>query len=339
MDLKENQLERKRAGLSFITMVTFKAWAEIFCRNYFKQKSENYRKHSVQMINCVYAPWFSNQYLHEITQKDVQDFLDHRQEHGSSNKTRINDLVTLRIMFDKAIEHHYALENPCKGIETPKNIARKDRKPVPIEQFRALLRKADPELRNGILILINTGIRVGELFHLQGSDFDLMNGFMTIRSLEGRTTKNYRSRVVPIPSVVRTLVQGLEPEEKLMQVKFKTFEARFFRLRKELGMDWNMHELRHTYVSMMLKEGVDQRTVQEYVGHKTEDVTRRYSHFIPDRLQAKLNIGEEFLKEESDVVTIWSPAIKKPLNYKGFNVARDGIEPPTQGFSVLCSTD
>lgn len=80
---------------------------------------------------------------------------------------------------------------------------------------------------------------------------------------------------------------------------------------------------------MLNKEGVDKRTLREYVGHQSDQIIDRYSHFIPENIQTKVNIGAEFMKPECDVVTIWSPLKNYSSDFNHFNVGPPGLEPGT----------
>ena len=46
-------------------------------------------------------------------------------------------------------------------------------------------------------------------------------------------------------------------------------------------IDFHFHDLRHTYCSQLVMAGVDIKTVQELVGHKSIEMTLRYSHLSP----------------------------------------------------------
>lgn len=330
-EMKESQLERKRAAMTYITMTRFGDWADIFCRNHFKFKSKNYAEDARASIFGIYLPYFGKDtYLHNITKGDIEAFRDHRLDEDRSTKTVIGDIALLRMLFAKAVEHFYALDNPCDGVQSPRNIARKIRGAVEMADINAVLRRANAEMRKGVLMLVNTGMRVGELFNLKGCDFDLPNGFLRINSTESHTTKNYRSRIVPIPPAVIELVRNVGPDEPVMKLTQSTFQRYFSDLRQSMKMTWTLHELRHTYISRMLKEGVDKRTLREYVGHQSDQILDRYSHFIPENLQAKVNIGEEFSKPATGtVVPIWSPVKTFPIKNNNFLVDPPGLEPGT----------
>lgn len=49
------------------------------------------------------------------------------------------------------------------------------------------------------------------------------------------------------------------------------------------------HVLRHSFISCLAAAGVDQRIIDEFVGHSQEEVKRRYRHLIPDVKQAALS--------------------------------------------------
>ena len=60
------------------------------------------------------------------------------------------------------------------------------------------------------------------------------------------------------------------------------------------------HNLRHTFASHLVMAGVDLRTIQELLGHKSFEMTLRYAHLSPDHKKAALDIlGKK-------MGTIWS---------------------------------
>lgn len=215
------------------------------------------------------------------------------------------------------------------------------------------MRNLDSEVQKTILILINTGIRKEELFHLEKADINFEHGTLHVKSIEGRTTKNYQSRIVPLSEVLISLFRHL-PDGKAIKMSQNALRHRFSDFKKETGFQRVIHELRHTFISRMLKVGIDKRTVQEWVGQKTPGVIEKYSHVVPEtnetwrRLINKgVNIGAEFLEKPANIIelghqmgtTFYEP--KKRVDFinnintlKTYNVEAVGVEPTSEKASA-----
>jgi integrase len=102
------------------------------------------------------------------------------------------------------------------------------------------------------------------------------------------------------------------------------------------------HDLRHTYASLLIANGKHPKRIQALMGHSSINVTMDvYGHLMPggesevaDRLGALV-----FRTSGSRTVAGDEVELEGRSHLIDFLVARDGIEPPTQGFSVPCSTN
>jgi Phage integrase family len=94
-------------------------------------------------------------------------------------------------------------------------------------------------------------------------------------TINGRGTKSQGFRHYTLQSLVEVVPGAKAPRNKDPR---RTFEAAV----KESGiLNFRYHDIRHTFASRLVMAGVDLRTVQELMGHKTVAMTIRYSHLAP----------------------------------------------------------
>ena len=152
-------------------------------------------------------------------------------------------------------------------------------------------------VHNMTLLSIYCGARAGEIFSLQWSDVDQVNGLITLRD-----TKSGKTRTVHMPETVKVMFATMEPGKKstlvfpgkggkqLKQIS-KTFDRTVAQLAFNEGIEdrrqkVTFHTCRHTCASWLVQAGIPLFTVQKILGHSTIALTERYSHLAPDSFRA-----------------------------------------------------
>ncbi len=141
-----------------------------------------------------------------------------------------------------------------------------------------------------VLVLLNTGMRFGEITRLRHSDVNLTDRLITVR---GEGAKSGRTRVVPMNLEAHRILSALtgaageyvfpgDDGERLTTIK-KSWGA-VLKVAKIEG--FRLHDLRHSFASRVKRAGADLYTVQRLLGHSTPIMTQRYSHLQPDDLRA-----------------------------------------------------
>ena len=105
-----------------------------------------------------------------------------------------------------------------------------------------------------------------------------------------------------------------------------------------------IHDARHTHASLLIASGADVVAVSRRLGHANPSITlTTYSHWFQRR--DATGLGEklaQFMKAETVgciLVASGEEATTTDTEVVDSVVARGGIEPPTRGFSIRCSTN
>lgn len=236
-----------------------------------------------------------------------------------SPQTVLHCLKTVREVYNYALETPhpdmpermlYVGKNPAilsrrgRGVRVPVSDARRLRILTDAEIAQLLAYEGQhkafaAELRDMILLSLDTGVRSGELIRLRREDVDTERG--TLRILSGSDfglTKSGRTRIVhagylfpEARDVLRRHARGDSPylfPGRDGGVRDGTALGRAMnRMAETLGLNSGVtdprnrvvwHTLRHTFATRMLESGVDIYTLKELLGHSSVAVTEGYLH-------------------------------------------------------------
>ncbi|MEQ9379502.1 MAG: site-specific integrase [Pirellulales bacterium] len=153
----------------------------------------------------------------------------------------------------------------------------------------------------------HTGARRSEIMRSQVEDIDLVGRMITIREKK-RVRGRYTTRTVPIsPALYGVLYQwldtsggightfslglGFDRSKKRRETAgpLTRDEAHDHFKRTLAGTKWSpirgWHVFRHSFCSNCAAAGIDQRVINAWVGHQTEEMVKRYRHLIPNQQQ------------------------------------------------------
>lgn len=183
------------------------------------------------------------------------------------------------------------------------------------DQTREMLAAADPYMRVCILLGLKCGLRDQELMHLEFRDIDWVGKTLRVQAKEkwGFSPKAWQQRDVPIANdLLKELSQWKDAQEGqaiVLGTRSRRPNVKLLRTLKRLvyrsGMncgrcdscrtlkecqEYTLHRFRRTYLTKLLRNGIDLRTVQAYAGHKDIASTMRYlTPASGPEAQAKLN--------------------------------------------------
>ncbi len=215
------------------------------------------------------------------------------------------------------------------------------------EEIGTLLAHAPGEACDLFGYLANTGLRVGAALRTEVEWIDWRKGLVhyPASSMKGR----YPHTVELNPFAETYLRQALDRSpKKPWPFQYWYYLKRWIATREAAGMLYvRIHDLRHSFVSNLLDAGTPIHVVKELAAHRSLAVTALYAHATNEARRAAVNrvqigVGSkvpETARERGAVTPEVTPKENAGLVTRRNQMPRDGIEPPTRGFSVPCSTN
>ena len=221
------------------------------------------------------------------------------QPKGLSAKTVRNIHQVISSALDLAVEQKLIAENPAHGCALPQ-AEHREMQTLTAEQLGAFLREAK---ESGVFELyyldLATGLRRGELLGLKWEDIDLDAGILRVRRQVARVNKEVVEAPLKTKNAYRTLPLAQDAIEVLRAQKKKAGNSQWVfpspnggpispdsvlnklhRVLKRAGLpELRFHDLRHTFATLALQNGVDVKTVSSMLGHFSAGFTLdTYAH-------------------------------------------------------------
>ena len=276
-------------------------------------------------------PVFGDLKLSEITRGKVRDFLAEKSNKGYAKSTVMHMRNVISNVLNKAVEYEVIPQNPAHNLGN--RIGRKEHKedinPLTMDECKLLTDAVEahfPEHYALFLLLVRTGMRVGETLALQPGDIDFNGRFITVhRGLaRGRieTPKSGKSgRVDMTPQLADALkAQMAENNKKGMRlglggppeylftnekggfIDLNNWRRRVFTpaLKKAGLRKIRVHDLRHSYATIRLVKGDSILDVSNQLRHHSVKLTLdTYYHWLPGKNKAEVDALDdaEYQKE------------------------------------------
>ena len=220
------------------------------------------------------------------------------QPKGLSAKTVRNINQVISSAMDFAVAQRIVSVNPCKAVALPK-VEHKEMQTIPAEQLQAFLTEAKASgVYEMYYIELATGLRRGELLGLKWSDIDWKNGIIKVKRQIARVDGKVIEAPLKTKNSYRTVTISPQAVEVLKQQKAKTKDEFVFpspnggaispdsvnnmlkRVLERAGIPKvRFHDLRHTFATVALQNGVDIKTVSGMLGHFSAGFTLdTYAH-------------------------------------------------------------
>jgi integrase/recombinase XerD len=237
--------------------------------------------------------------INEVKKEDLELFLGKMAKNGYTPKSISRKLNSIRTLYRFLKENGYVTDDPSLLIAHPRYQLAAPRILTPTE-YRALRDAARSDTRMFAIIelLLQTGIRIGELASIKISD--IQKGSLHIAPYE-----KHEERMVSLNSKAQeALNKYLEVRPKagsenifitksgkpFLIRNIRTSVERYFRLAEIKNAKVN--DLRHTFVAHHLKHGVSLALISKVLGHKRISTTERYLEYVGERAKENNTLTE-----------------------------------------------
>ena len=225
--------------------------------------------------------------IEEVDKKDLEAFVEHEQDRAmklTTVRTRLAALKAfLRFMIDNGVMREEVFPWKLK-IKMPETLPRAM---DPDDVDRLLSVEANVRDRAMILVLLRTGMRIGELLKTRVTDVDMEEQKVLI--YEGE--KNLRGRVVYFSNDAKDALKAwLKKRNRRVEILFYGYKGTalsyvaarimFIKYLDKAGLShkgYTLHCLRHTYATELLNARMPLECLEKLMGHSHLEVTRRYA--------------------------------------------------------------
>jgi site-specific recombinase XerD len=235
----------------------------------------------------------------------ILEYIGHLRRTGAAPRTVRRRIACLRGFYRDMVRENQIEVSPFVGLDLqlprartlPRGLSRHETQQLAAEAWRQCRDRrsgaALPAVAVAVLILICTGIRVGELVKLKSDDFDAANGALRVHG------KGQRERLVflvdrDLRQLVATAASVRRGEVLFGTGRHSWTTDWFRRALRDFGATAGVrthvtpHMLRHTCATLLLEDGVDLRFLQRLLGHESISTTAIYAHVGDAGLQRAL---------------------------------------------------
>ncbi len=315
--------------------MTVSVWADSWFKAYKTSKEKATQKMYKDAINLYIKPSIGEIKLKNLKEMHITSMLN---KLNSIPRTQQIVLLTIRQIIDKAIDNDYIYKNVAKNIKlTPyKPKEKKSLSTEELILVEKVAKKNPNGLL--ILTLIYTGMRREEIVPLLYKDIDIKNRIISINKAvhfehnqvsEIKTTKNKRNRTVPILDIIyadliklkkihkeNDLVFGRTTTKMHSEATLNNILSSFFRqvtieyekqekqknkdfiLTEENKKRFTLHQLRHSYATILYRAGIGVKDAQELMGHQEASLVMDiYTHLDNEDKEKSANKLNEYVSK------------------------------------------
>lgn len=277
------------------------------------------------LIDKIITPEIGLYKLKDIKPIHIQMFYNKLYDNGNGYSTstiqKINNI--LRPACEVAVRNDLIGKNPLDSVQLPKHKEKQVRALTVEEEAKFLETAKDNQYYAAFVVLLDTGLRCGELLALTWDDIDLKNNTLHVSknlvAVKDRDKKDGKQklviqdtpktskgvRTIPLTNRSSTLLKALKIKQqsktnivfctkKYTYLYPKNFRRAFQCVLKRAGIEQlGLHVLRHTFATRLFEKGANPKTVSTLLGHANVGITLDiYTHVEPEQMKETIRLLE-----------------------------------------------
>jgi len=268
-------------------------FAEIY-KKFSDIRFDNISKSSINVYRASFAlcePLHGMKFV-EIKTHHMQTIISNCNK-SHSTKQKIKSLCSQ--LFKYAMENDIVSKDYAQFLDIGKDTEGNKRKIFTEAEIRRLFEVVnDIDYVDTILIMIYSGLRIGELLTLECKNVDLEKRIM----VGGIKTDAGKDRIIPISNKIIRFIENriggkyLIENEKGKPLKYKNYyRDKFTPIMVQLNMSHTPHDCRHTFATLMGNVGADTVALQKIIGHANYATTASiYTHKDEEQLRRAIDL-------------------------------------------------
>lgn len=203
--------------------------------------------------------------------------------------------AVLNQVYKYALKMDIVIKDCSEFLELGKKQAVIERKIFTNEEISKLWKYKELQWVDTVLIMIYTGLRIGELLTIESKNVDLEN--RTIRG--GIKTDAGKNRIIPINMEILPLIKNrmsLERQYLITGVRgkkllYQNYILFFNKLMDQLNMTHTIHDCRHTFASLLSNADANKISIAKIIGHSSYLTTEKiYTHKDVEELKKAVDL-------------------------------------------------
>ena len=237
----------------------------VYCKRHTLRTQQHYQYVINRFINSLPK---STLRVQQIDHKHIQEYLYRLRDASCKNRT-LNAHLTVIKSFCRYNADRFDIPNPASKVKMLKEEPPELHFIKP-KEYQKILDIAPGVIRDRLIFLANTGLRVSEFSRLSAKDINFELNTITI------VGKGRKQRTIPLNETAREVLPRLKPGSR------KSLWLSFSRLAHKVGIPkFGPHSLRHYFATQLLLKGVPIIKVSRLLGHKSIRTTEQiYAHIL-----------------------------------------------------------